>query len=456
MDLVSHENPGSAAMSRHPVMHRELVAIFGILSSGLLIGYLSVNEHLRSAIVLAAMPLILWLLYRPRLAVMVLGITIPFPVSVIAGGPGLNVAASDVLLSTISCMVIAEALVLRRSTLLAPLRILAWPVAPYLGWMVVLVAAHLSVLSAMQSAQRLELFLFPILVGVSVAIRRHEMHFLRAYLVACTVFAALYPFFSDDAGGLGVQKNPAGGFIAGALLLLIGVRGLRGKLLLVAPVLTLGLFWTQSRGAILSVVVGLAVLLLMHPGRDRLRFLALLVPVSAIAAGAFALLPQAAQERNTSFSAGTTSRAGYAVELRETYRLEAWHIIHSKPLFGTGIGQYFDGVNGVHPTTVDPHQVLLLQAAEGGYPLGVAFVVLVLGSAGVIAWRGRRTVLGPAAVALLISAVGHGLVDVYWARGTPVLGWLVVGMALGQMSSVRERVNPEVVRHSQDPAEAMA
>ena len=61
-------------------------------------------------------------------------------------------------------------------------------------------------------------------------------------------------------------------------------------MLLAAPVLTLGLFWTQSRGAILSVVVGLAVLLLVNPGRERMRFLVLMVPVAAVAVGAFALL----------------------------------------------------------------------------------------------------------------------------------------------------------------------
>jgi hypothetical protein len=31
----------------------------------------------------------------------------------------------------------------------------------------------------------------------------------------------------------------------------------------------------------------------------------------------------------------------------------------------------------------------------------------------------------------------HGLVDIYWVRGTPVLGWLLVGMALAQAHAAR-------------------
>ena len=144
----------------------------------------------------------------------------------------------------------------------------------------------------------------------------------------------------------------------------------------------------------------------MHPGRDRLRFLALLAPVAAVAIGAFALLPSAAQTRNTSFTVGTSSRAAYSLEIREEYRVQAWQLIHAAPIFGTGVGRFYQGVDGIRPTTQDPHQVLLLQAAEGGYPLAGGFLMLILGSAGVLLWRGRRVALGPAAAALIVAAAG--------------------------------------------------
>jgi hypothetical protein len=427
---------------RASLLGHELPVFLGISLIGALIGYLSVNDHRRSAIAISLLPFIVWFIIRPRWAIVMLGVSIPFAVSLVGGSAGgLNVAASDVLLTLIFCTVAMQGLLGGHPQIAPALRPLVVPFAPYLGWMVVLAAAHLGVVSSLQSGQRIELFVFPVVIGVVVSIGGYEALVLRAYLTTTILFASLYPLFSNEAGGLGAQKNPAGGFIACALLLVISIRDLREKFKYGTPFLILGLFWTQSRGAIVSVLVGLVVLLLMHPGRDKMKFLALMIPVSAVAAGAFALLPDAAQERNISFESGTDSRAEYSLEIRETFRAEAWQMIHAEPLLGTGVGRYVQGVGNVRPTTVDPHQVLLLQAAEGGYLLAAGFVILILGTAAVIFWRGRHTDLGPAAVALLIATVGHGLVDVYWVRGTPVLGWLVVGMAMGQIRMDQMRKN---------------
>jgi len=90
-------------------------------------------------------------------------------------------------------------------------------------------------------------------------------------------------------------------------------------------------------------------------------------------------------------------------------------------------------------SSTDPHDVVLLQAAEGGWAFAGSFVVLVLG--GVLALiRLRRVDLAPAALGVLIATVAHGLVDVYWVRGTPVLSWLLVGMVCA--GAYRARVGP--------------
>ena len=200
-----------------------------------------------SAIALAALPLLLWLLFRPQLAFCLLAVSIPFPASLVGGGTGLSVAGSDVLLTLIFCVVIAEALLTGRTAIFSALKILALPLTPYLAWMAILAADHLGVVSTLQTGQRLELFLFPLIIGAAVSFRGLELPLLKTYLITATVFAGLYPFFSNANGGLGAQKNPAGQFIADGLLLLIAVKDLRGKLILAAPVLTLGLFWTESR-----------------------------------------------------------------------------------------------------------------------------------------------------------------------------------------------------------------
>jgi len=87
--------------------------------------------------------------------------------------------------------------------------------------------------------------------------------------------------------------------------------------------------------------------------------------------------------------------------------------------------------------------VLLLQAAEGGYGLAVSFVLLVVGSTIALFTRMRGMPLAAAAAAVLLATVIHGLVDVYWVRGTPLLGWLLVGMACGEFARQRQEELPD-------------
>jgi membrane-bound metal-dependent hydrolase YbcI (DUF457 family) len=78
-----------------------------------------------------------------------------------------------------------------------------------------------------------------------------------------------------------------------------------------------------------------------------------------------------------------------------------------------------------------------LEAAEGGYVFAASFVLLIAGTAFAL-WRLRRFELAPVAAAVLLATVAHGLVDVYWVRGTPVLGFLLVGMVCG-LAAQRQR-----------------
>ena len=159
---------------------------------------------------------------------------------------------------------------------------------------------------------------------------------------------------------------------------------------------------------------------------------------------AFRLLPQDVQARNTSFSSGTETAADWAVHIRDQYHADAWQIIHNHPWTGIGIGRYFAGDPLGGTITTDPHQVLLLQAAEGGYPLVLAFVALIVGTV-VLVWRlAVQTSLGPLAVGMLVAILSHGLVDVYWVRGTPVLGWLLVGVALSHAARDSQRLDPNL------------
>ena len=83
--------------------------------------------------------------------------------------------------------------------------------------------------------------------------------------------------------------------------------------------------------------------------------------------------------------------------------------------------------------------MILLEAAEGGIIFAASFILLIGGAASGL-WRMRRTELAPAALAILLATVAHGLVDVYWVRGLPVLGFLLVGMACGLAKERRSAV----------------
>jgi O-antigen ligase len=187
----------------------------------------------------------------------------------------------------------------------------------------------------------------------------------------------------------------------------------------------------------MAAAIGTAAIIVFHERRARVA-VTRAIPLLAAAAAAFVLMPSDVQERVTTFSAGANSPAAYAISLRQEYSEDAKRIISEHPWTGVGVGNYLAGDPSQGTQTDEPHQVLLLLAAEGGYGLAVSFVVLVLGS--VIALRRMRSVhLAAAAAAVLIATVAHGLVDVYWVRGTPLIGWLLVGMTCGAAAGHRDR-----------------
>ena len=159
----------------------------------------------------------------PWVAATLLGVSIPEIQDVTGGHLGVHVAASDVVLVLIGARVMTDAAVRQRhaGTALRALRPVAVPIVQY-AWLIgVLLVLHLSLGSALKSMQRLELFALPVLVGAFLALRRQHMVVLRGYVVAATVLAVVWPVL-NPTGVLGTQfdKNPVGGFIASAILLL--------------------------------------------------------------------------------------------------------------------------------------------------------------------------------------------------------------------------------------------
>lgn len=415
------------------------VAAAGAVALGAALVAVLAQRSLAVAVALALAPAVVLLLPRP-VAAAVLGVgLLPLTTSLVPGG-GLKVSASDTLLLL---ALLGGAAAARRQDWAA-----VRPVLPVIAFYALMLLPALAALPAagslLDAAQRLQIVLVPVLVGAVVLRRSGLTAALNLYVGAASVVGVLF--------GLGLlppelelQKNPVGQFLAGALLILATGRCPRLRLVAV-PALAYGLFATESRGAVLGLLAGLAALIAARPGAARLRTAVLLLPLLLVLTVAYAALPDDVQQRATTFVASdeqpTSPNGGqYTIRIREAYRSDAVALIRDHPIAGVGIGNYLSGNDPDGTLTSDPHNVLLLEAAEGGVPLGLGFCVLVLGASALL-WRLRRSSpLVPLALALQASTVLHAFVDIYWVRGTPVMSWLITGAVLADVAARRARAS---------------
>lgn len=372
-----------------------------------------------------------WLAVRPRPAALVLGASIPATQTIASGHVGLHIGAGDLLLLLLFFAAVGAAVLERDAETFKALGPVRRPVVQYCLFVLILLFAHPGFQPVVQTFQRYELIAFPLVVGSYLVLRGVHLSLLKAYLIGATALALVFPF---DA--LGLQKNPAGQFMANAILLIVGVPALsRYRLLL--PLLVYGLFASESRGALLACAAGVALLLAMRLVASPRQALGWGLLVAAVALLAFQLMPRNSQIFVTSYGAQGNSNAAWNVRYRQNYWDEALSITRAHPWLGVGVGSYGSVVPAGPFYTDDPHNVFLLQAAEGGWAFAVSWVVLILGTA-LALFRLRRIELAPAALAVLLATAGHGLLDVYWVRGTPVLSWLLVGMACALAWQSRE------------------
>jgi hypothetical protein len=370
-----------------------------------------------------------WLFAKPQIGVALLGGSIPILYDLTGGRGGFHLAFSDLLLVLVGAGVLAAALLRGRVAELHALRPLRGGLVQYGVFLLVLLVIHFGLSDAAQTAQRLELFFLPLVIGAFASLSNREHGVLKAYVIMATALAALWPVMSS----LG-QKNPVGQLIGNALLVLVGIPRLR-RYLPLGLILVPGLLLTGSRGAILATAIGLLALLALQSSRSRSIFARLAV-VGVVAFATYAVLPVSLQSRLTTFAPGTGSRSAYALQIRQQYVADAKHIIARHKVTGIGVGNYIGGSARDGTATTDPHNVLLLEAAEGGYGFAVSFLILV-GVAALALRRMDGVEIVPVAAGVFLATVAHGLVDTYWVRGTPVLSWLLVGMACGAMARGR-------------------
>lgn len=429
----------TAVLPLRRIASRESLATVGFALWALAVGaFLAL--HLRSALLLGLAPLVVMLLVRPQVAAALAVATIPFFRDLIGSeASSVNIDASDVFFYLSSAALIAPMLL--RVGVGTQVRYARVPVLwslPFSAWMLVVLADHWSMHSLLKTGHAYELFLLPMVVGAVLLTRRSAQMAMWGFIgVACLV-ALLWIV---GAGGVVGQKNPSGQFMTDSLLLTLVVAKDWRYRLPPLTILAVGLLFTASRGALLSLALGgIAFLAIRGLGSWR-KTVAAVVPLTLAIVVGYNAIPDSLRQRLGVYSVGSTTGAPitdaeYTIKVRQEYRSDGLTIVREHPIFGIGAGNYRAGNPLLGTQTVDPHQMLIRTAADEGIPGLLLFLLAALGTAWAMLRRLTVTRWAAAALVLQVAIFAHGFVDVYWVRGTPVLGWLLVGMAF----------NPRLVR----------
>jgi O-antigen ligase len=299
--------------------------------------------------------------------------------------------------------------------------------------------------------QKLEFFvtlnLVFLVAGVVVARRARDLDLflllsaLVAALAAATLVVelaqGLQPVFTgryalagvDDPIELGRQSGT--GLLIALYALLF--RGGRARLLALAllPFLAVALLASGSRGPLLGLLVGAAVLVVgrarISGGRRRLGFAFLALAVMGAISGRAA--PGQSIDRALALVVG--GEEGLSSNGRNELWSQGWSLFLEHPLLGVGTGGYAASA----PTALFPHNLFLEAAAELGI-LGLLLVVgiVVAGAARALRAappgagtlrRSHGVVVGALIAAALTNALFSG--DVTTNSGL----WLALGLAVG-------------------------
>lgn len=288
--------------------------------------------------------------------------------------------------------------------------------------------------SLFEWAHRLFLTGGSVVVGAALGGRGRTRAALGAFVLVSSVMGALTAGlwaaagFAPTVAVVGFHKNFIGSMMMVGLVvshLAPASTGLSRPQLAVAKSLCVaGLLASQSRGAIVALLVALVVATL--GSRDVRRRSAplflMLVPLALFAF--FSIRAQIEQPADATSS--VTERARYREQA-----LEAWQ---DSPIFGQGM-RFFE--QGEFSLTSDPHNVVVSSLSETGV-VGLVALLGLLAVTGRVLWR-LRTGLALAALAVVVARFTHGLFDIYWVAGTQALPWMIVGMALTDTRTGRDQ-----------------
>ena len=193
------------------------------------------------------------------------------------------------------------------------------------------------------------------------------------------------------------------------------------------PVLVVALLGSGSRGPVVALIFGLAVLLILGIAGGAARRPLLLIAASALAAVALVpqLLPNSVVSRAFSFA---TEDATLASNGRFTEWDTAYEAFVRDPWTGVGTGEYA----GLRGEALYPHNIFLEPAAELGIPGLLLVLAIVAGAAYQLGrvWRataGEERLAAAAALALFVTALANALFSGAMPHNLALWLWAGVG-----------------------------
>ena len=352
----------------------------------------------------------------------------PFQNDLSMGGP-LRFSLAEIHLLLTLPVFIAH----RRTFKLGPI---ALPVAAYLGICIVSSSLNWRPSTPVALAQMIVYLVMAVAVFRSLPRHSGQYHPALIGLVAVCCVLASFALARHSGYVLGLHKNGTGGSLACGLIVCtelwfaerdhVRKQWLLGALILIAS----GLFFTLSRGAWMTAVTGVGVILaLRRQFRIMLRAGLVFVTLATIC---WKYLPADSREYATAFE-----RKNFNIQARYDSLDYAMELFRENPITGVGVGlrKEFDATN-----------VIMLTLAETGIPGLFALLSIHLAFLRMI-WKSRSHIrrscpeysLIAIAAALVIGKMMHGAVDHYWGRGDTMIVWASAGMAI-RVCNARKRI----------------
>jgi hypothetical protein len=263
----------------------------GVIGFAAVVGVTATTD-LRLALVSVAVPLAFLFLTQPELAVLVALPLLPFSTFDVVGREysGLNVSPADIAMTLAIAGSVGPAL-LRADVRqrLARGRTAFTLMAPFLAWVAVTAAAHFTLHTVINSLQVAQIVAIPTALGLIWMDDRLARLAIGMFVVSALILALVAVATAGHT--IASHKNPWGQYLADALLIVLALSRSHRVRYFVLPPLVVGIFFSQSRGALLGVSIGAITLLAIRGLGSWRRTAGAVVPLALIVVVGYNLVP---------------------------------------------------------------------------------------------------------------------------------------------------------------------